>query len=142
MQRPVMNPNLFPDDAPQAPSQRKKILRQLALACWQALQLTFKLLTYRPFSRPKLRVEDGSASSRFVRGLMYRLAFVPLFLATAACAVVWTSTHPNYASAEIDPNSENLFYNPVTFLSQDKIPLEGWLVPVLEAKTIMREKDR
>jgi pimeloyl-ACP methyl ester carboxylesterase len=142
MQRPVMNPDLFDVDAPQVQSQRKKLLRILTLAIWRAIRAGSRLLTYRPFARPKLRVEDGTRMQRFIRGLLYRLAFVPLFVAAAACAVVWSATHPHPVSAEIDPTSENLFYNPVTFLSQDKVPLEGWLVPVIEAKTIITEKDR
>jgi pimeloyl-ACP methyl ester carboxylesterase len=143
MQRPVMNPDLFGDDLPASPSERKRIFRLLGAAVWRTIRLGFKFFTTSFLSHTRFRVEDGTPMRRFVRGLMYRLAFVPLFLAATACAVVWTSTHPRLASAEMEmqPDSRELYFHPVTFLGADSVPLDGWLVDVMEPKTIIEEKD-
>src|SRR5450432_1569233 len=146
MQRPVMNPDLFDGNAhvdadTPNPSERRRIVRLMLAAVGRALRLGFKFLTTSPFARKRFRVEDGTPMSRFVRAVMYRLAFVPVFLAATACAVVWTATHPRSACADIDPDNQELYYQPVTFLGADNIPLEAWLVPVLEARTIIQEKD-
>jgi pimeloyl-ACP methyl ester carboxylesterase len=142
MQRPVMNPGVYENDEPVIPSERRRIFRLMATAIWRTVRLGFKFFTTSFFSRKKLRVEVGTPMSRFLRGLVYRLAFVPVFLAATACAVVWTSTHPRVAAAEVEPDLHDLYFHPITFLSSDNIPLDGWLVEVMEPKTIIEEKDR
>jgi hypothetical protein len=142
MQRPVMNPGIYENDEPAGPSERKRIFGLMAGAIWRTLCLAFKLFTTSFFHRRKLRVEVGTPTSRFVRGLMYRLAFVPIFLAATACAVVWTSTHPRVAAADVEPDWRDLYFHPITFLSADNIPLDGWLVEEMEPKTILEEKDK
>jgi pimeloyl-ACP methyl ester carboxylesterase len=143
MQRPVMNPGIYENEEPASgSSERRRIFRLMAGALWRSFRLTLRFCTTSFFSRKKLRDEVGSPMSRFLRGLMYRLAFVPLFLAVTACAVVWTSTHPRIAAADVEPDLHDLYLHPITFLSSGGIPLDGWLVDVMEPKTILEEKER
>jgi acetyl esterase/lipase len=141
MQRPVMNPTFF-DESPAAHPRRRRPLRALAMAIWRCVRFVFKMLTYDPLSRISFRVEEGTPASRFVRGLMYRLAFVPVLLAAAACAIVWAATHPRAANAEVDPASQGIYYEAITFVAPDQVRLEGWLVPLLDAKTVLHEKEQ
>src|SRR5262249_29813903 len=38
--------------------------------------------------------------------------------------------------------SQGVYYDPVNFLSDDGARLEGWLVPVVDAKKVLEEKDQ
>ncbi|HVT90260.1 MAG TPA: alpha/beta fold hydrolase, partial [Tepidisphaeraceae bacterium] len=98
---------------------------------------------YDPLSGvPGFKVEEGTPTSRALRALMYRVAFVPVLMAGAACAIVWASTHPRPSTAELDPASQGIYYEPVTFVGSDQIRLEGWLIPVIDAKKVLEDKDR
>lgn len=142
MQRPVMNPSFY-EEAPTPPSGVKRLLRLAAQTSWRTLRWIYKVLTYDPLARiPGFRVEDGTPTSRFIRGLLYRVAFLPILMAGAACAIVWTSTHPRTYGVEVDPASQGIYYEPVNLLGADQAQLDAWLVPVLDAKTVLQEKDR
>ncbi len=145
MQRPVMNPNLFDDEAASASplSKRRRLLKLVRSAVWRACRLTIGFLLYDPFQRlAGFRVEEGTPTSRFIRGLMYRLAFVPILIAMAACGIVWVATHPRSVTIETDPAAQGIYYEPVTFLSSDQTRLEGWLVPVLDAKRVLEQQEK
>lgn len=142
MQRPVMNPNFY-EDAPVSERGRRRPLRSLLMMGWKSVRGVLKLLSYDPLSRiPGFRYEEGTPTSRFVRGLLYRLAFVPVFIAAMACAIVWTSTHPRAVVSEIDPASQGIYYEPVKFIGADEIAIEAWLMPVINAKTVLQEKEK
>ena len=141
MQRPIMNPS-FRDESPPGNS-RRRLLRLACLATWRCVRLGFRFLTYDPLSHIKsFRAEEGSASARAIRGLLYRLAFVPVLVAGAACAIVWVSTHPRSVTAEIDPASLGIYYDAVTLLGTDQTRLEGWLVPQIDAKTVIEDGEK
>lgn len=142
MQRPVMNPNFY-EDAPGSFGARRRPFRALAMLVWKGIRKAFKLLSYDPLSRiPGFRYEEGTPTSRFLRGLFYRLAFAPVFIAAVSCAVVWTGTHPRSVVSEIDPVSQGIYYEVVTYVGADQIPIEGWLMPVIDAKAVLQEKER
>lgn len=144
MQRPVMNPNFF-EDAPATSlaSRRRRLFRIVGAAVWRVVKLGARLLLYDPLHSIRgFRVEEGTPTSRFVRALMYRLAFVPVLVAMAACAIVWAATHPRSASTELDPGMQGIYYEAVTFLGTDQTRLEGWLVPMLDAKMVLQEQDK
>lgn len=141
MQRPVMNPTFFEESSPH--SGQKRLLRLLGHSIWRVVRLGLRFLTYDPFhSIAGFRVEEGSPTVRIIRGIMYRLAFVPVFIALAACAIVWVSTHPRSVTVPIDPASQGIYYEPVTFTAPDQTKIDAWLVPQMSAKTVLEEKDR
>jgi predicted alpha/beta-fold hydrolase len=76
-----------------------------------------------------------------VRGLTYRLAFVPVVLVIFITALVFAATHPGASVVATDPLSFGVYYDPVNFLSDDGARLEGWLVPVIDAKRVIEERD-
>jgi pimeloyl-ACP methyl ester carboxylesterase len=143
MQRPVMNPNWFEETTATPAPSRRRIVRIIVGLFWRFLKLAFRALMYDPLHGIKgFRVEEGTPTSRFVRGMMYRLAFVPVLIALTACGVVWVATHPRTVNAEIDPTTQGIYYEAVTFLGSDQTRLEGWLVPVLDAKLVLEEREK
>jgi pimeloyl-ACP methyl ester carboxylesterase len=67
---------------------------------------------------------------------------VPLIIAATACAIVWIGTHPRTILTEEDPGLHEVYYEAVTFLAHDQTRLEGWMVPVLDAKSVLEEKEK
>ncbi len=141
MQRPVMNPNFY-EEAPTRSGWRFRPMHMVSTGIRWTLRRIFKFLTFDPFSHiVGFHAEEGTPTSRFLRGLFYRLAFVPVMIAATACAVVWTATHPRSVVGQSDPAWQNIYYEPVTFTGADQVSLEGWLVPVLNAKEVLIEKE-
>jgi len=56
--------------------------------------------------------------------------------------LVFAVTHPPHYSAEADPTLQGVYYDPVNFVSEDGTRLEGWIVPVFDAKRVLEEKER
>jgi pimeloyl-ACP methyl ester carboxylesterase len=137
MQRPVMNPMLFDDDKPAVagPPRWRRVARLLG-------RVAKILLTDVFCPKDKLRVEVGTPFQRFTRALLYRLVMVPVLLALLVTALVITATHPRRVGVITDPTSLGVYYDPVELLSGDNTKLEGWLVPVIDARQVLLEKDR
>jgi pimeloyl-ACP methyl ester carboxylesterase len=92
--------------------------------------------------KPKIQDEVGTPFSRFMRKLLYRLMFVPTLLAVLIGVLVVTATHPKPAPGVMDPVSQGVYYDPVELLSLDGTKLEGWLVPVVDARRVIAEKEK
>jgi len=144
MQRPVMNPTFLNEDAQSAPSRARQWLRAALLLPWRTIKLVFRVLTYDPLSRRgRLRIEDGTPLQRFVRGIAYRVAFAPVFIAGITCLIVYTATHPTSPhTVDQTPSTLDVYYEPVSFLASDGVSLEGLLFPALEAKHVVSEKEK
>lgn len=142
MDRPTLNPSITPDDPQPARAQSWKVFFAKA---WlrNALRLAWRMITYNPLKGApvQIRIEDGTFWQRVFRGLCYRMAFVPIIAALCAVSLVWSATHPPNVAISLDPSSEGIYYDPVSFLSDDGTRLEGWLVPVLEPKQVLAQKD-
>lgn len=137
MQRPVMDPT-FMYDAPASSSRSKVRFAWI----WRILRLCGKVLLYSPFGhKASFRNEEGTRLSRFVRGMLYRIAFVPVILITFLAALVFAATHPGRIETTDNPLSLGIYYDPVNFLSDDGARLEGWLVPVVDARKVLEEKE-
>ena len=141
MQRPVMNPTFTFEQPPPPKAKAPKPRHRIARAFWRVVKLVARLLLFSPFKHKNFRNEDGSRLSRFVRAFTYRLAFVPVILVIFLTALVFAATHPGQAAVASDPLTYGVYYDPVNFLSEDGARLEGWLVPVLDAKRVLEEKD-
>jgi pimeloyl-ACP methyl ester carboxylesterase len=139
MKRPVMNPSYLDEEKPKAGAGRIAHWRRVARFLGRIAKI---LLTDVLRRKDKLRVEVGTPFSRFTRGLLYRLMFVPTVLAALVAALVITATHPRPAVGVSDPTSLGVYYDPVELLSLDNTKLEGWLVPVLDAHRVLTDKDK
>lgn len=145
MERPVMHPIFTePPDAKALARQRRR--RWLSWS-WRLVKRVGRMaLTpvalFKRGEEARLRMEDGTLLQRFVRALLYRLAFVPVILLLFVVTFVFATTHPPRYPAETDPLTQGVYYDPVNFLSEDGTRLEGWLVPVYDARRVLEEKDR
>ena len=133
-----MNPSFLDDDhlpVRRGPSRWRRGLAFL----WRVVRILFRDVRNR--HQVVVRDETGTAFSRFLRGLLYRLMLLPTILAVLVGVLVVTATHPKSAPAVIDPVSRGVYYDPIEFLSLDSTKLEGWLVPVLDARRLVIEKE-
>jgi pimeloyl-ACP methyl ester carboxylesterase len=136
-----MNPTFFEESTNS--SSRRRPLRALWMVFWKPIRSFLRFLTYDPLMHTRgFRAEEHSGVQKFIRAFMYRLAFVPVLLAAISCAIVWVSTHPRSVTTEIDPAGQGIYYEPVTFVGAGNVRIEGWLVPVLEAKAVLDQKER
>src|SRR5687768_15177436 len=141
MQRPIMNPSFVAD--PDAPGLDVPLYKRLGRLIGRLVMPVLHLLLMDPLSigRPARETRDGTRMSRFMRGLLYRLACLPVLIGLTIAAMVYLGTHPLTASMQLDPASEGLYYDPVNFLSGDGTPLEAWVVPLVDAKKIVTDGD-
>jgi hypothetical protein len=139
MQRPIMHPTYL-DEPPARP--KRSIFHRLRPVL-RILKLIVRVLLWDPLRRRsrELRIEDGTPWEQFCRGLLYRLTFLPVFVALAVAALVYAGTHPHQQTNELDPSSQGIYYDPVTLRTDDGVRLEAWIVPVLEANQILRDKE-
>ena len=147
MERPVMNP-MFMEDHPDPAAankrpRRRERVKEFAL---RALKRVGKFL-FRPVSlfrrgEARVRIEDGTPLQRFVRAALYRLAFAPVLLVLFVVTVVFAATHPPRVAPQIDPLTQGVYYDPIDFAGEDGARLEGWLVPVFDARKIVEEKEK
>lgn len=138
MDRPVMNPNFFDEE----PAQAAKLGLRLAHLIKTIARGICSLLLWRPFVLVSRQTDASPTWARILRGILYRLAVVPFILAGLVAAFVWHGSHPAAPPVASDPTSLGLHYDPITILSQDGVRLEGWIVPVLDARIVLEEKDR
>src|SRR5258708_9615900 len=95
VQRPVMNPS-FVHEGPAPVRRWYHRLRPI----WRVIAWFLGLFVRDMFyKRRGLRIDVGTRSSRFFRGLCYRLGFAPLILALVARALLFTRTHPPAAAS-------------------------------------------
>ena len=146
MQRPVMDP-MFDEDDPGAlatPERRRPPLwKRAAGRLWRVVRWGVRCLFSKPLARrTPLRVEDGPPMMRWARAVGYRLLFAPMLIALTAAAFVFAGTHPTPRPIDGDPSGLGLYYDPVSFASRDGTRLEGWLVPLVDAKVVLSKGDR
>jgi len=133
-----MNPN-FALESSKGGNARKSRFEWL----WRIFRFIGRLLTATPFGKPKqFRNEDGSRIARLVRGLTYRLAFVPILLVGFLSALIFGATHPGRDAGASDPIKVGVYYDPVNFVADDDVRLEGWLIPVIDAKKVIAEREQ
>ena len=133
-----MNPN-FALESPSTGKPRKprfEWLRKIG-------RFIVRLLTASPFGKPKqFRNEEGTRMSRLVRGLTYRLAFVPILLVGFLTALIFGATHPGRDPGASDPIKVGVYFDSVSFVAEDGARLQGWLIPVMDAKRVIAEREQ
>lgn len=141
MDRPVMNPSLL-QELEDAPERRR---RQRRLAAFRRIAgLTWKVLLFEPLGfmrRYRTKVEIGTPLGRLCRGVLYRLLGLPVVIIAVAMVMVFNGTHPPIVPPTTDPQSLGIYHDPVSFLAADDTRLEAWLIPVVDAKRVLQEKD-
>src|SRR4051812_17173665 len=104
MERPMMHPS-FLDEADssagetKAPRKRIRIVRPV-------LRFVGRVLFGDAFSlgrRRDVTIEGVPFLTRVFRGLLYRLAFVPIFVVAVVAAIVFAGTHPPTSAVHADP---------------------------------------
>src|SRR4051794_39542176 len=154
MQRPVMDVTYL-EDAPAHKQPVRQFLRFIARVLWGIVRATFRALFYDPLSHwrsGRFRNEEGNAFTRFARAVAYRLAFVPIIAALFACALVYSATHPLprrliagsvvQAAPDADPSGSGCYFDAITFMSEDNVRLESWLVPAIDAQAVLDGKEK
>lgn len=134
-----MNPMLMDDETPARRPAAVSLWRRAARILWRVGKVLFMDVLRR--QRPVLVNEVGTPFSRFVRGFLYRMLFVPTILLVMVAILVVCATHPKPAPAVVDPISQGVYYDPVELLSLDNTKLEAWLVPVVDARRVLIEKE-
>jgi hypothetical protein len=139
-----MNPMFMEEKEAPAPRRKPRLLQRVWGWTRAGLKWVARIFFTNFFrsERARLRVEDGTPVQRFIRGLLYRLAFVPVVLAIFVVTLVFAVTHPPHYTADADPTLQGVYYDPVNFVSEDGTRLEGWIVPVFDAKRVLEEKER
>jgi alpha/beta superfamily hydrolase len=137
MQRPVMDPTFLYN----APDKKKGAVKKLGLL-WGILRGFCRFMFATPWGKHRsFRNEDGSKLQRLLRWVTYRMAFAPVLLVGFLVAIIIAATHPGRGGNGSDPLSFGVYYDPVNFLAEDGARLEGWLVPVIDAKRVLEEKE-
>jgi alpha-beta hydrolase superfamily lysophospholipase len=152
MKRPMMDISYMPDD-PHSPGYPRSrwaahfvTFRRIFSALWQAVRKIVRICMYNPLAgfggSSRFRNEDGTPLGRFIRGLLYRVAFIPIFAALTACAFVYSGTHPRPILSNMDPSSVGIYYEAVNLRTEDNVRLDAWLVPAIEASKVLDKKDK
>jgi pimeloyl-ACP methyl ester carboxylesterase len=145
MQRPVMDPMLLaePEDPILPRRGRTNQLRELFKRAFAVTRRVAKVLFSKPFHVRKREPQESAPTlARFLRGVGYRLLFVPIFLALAASALVYRGTHPVRAANDKLPEVPGVFYETLEFSGADGQPLMAWFVPVVDAKRVLELKNK
>jgi pimeloyl-ACP methyl ester carboxylesterase len=133
-----MNPSYLDEVHSSKPSPRRQSRWRACLTVFKFVWRIVRVLFTDVFRRKdKLKDEVGTPTSRFMKALLYRAMFVPTILAILVSIFVVTATHPKPAPGLTDPTSQGVYYDPVELLSLDNTKLEGWLVPVLDARKVL-----
>jgi hypothetical protein len=68
--------------------------------------------------------------------------FLPMLLGLTAWALVYAATHPPRPSIVADPGSQGVYFESVSMVSGDGTALTGWLIPTIDARRVIDEKER
>lgn len=139
MQRPSLNPSVLLEAAaegppPTRPSRWRVVFRAAAAV------VAFLLMPVGPRREAEGRPERPLLS-RVLHGLIYRLAALPVLLAVIVSVLVYTATHPVPVPALADPSAVGLYFEKVTVRANDGVVSEAWLVPVVDARRVIEERE-
>ena len=144
MQRPVMHPVFRAEDVTATKKKTPKWRTFFKTKVVGSFKGALRLLVSSPvkLGRRSEVVTRPPLASRLVRGLAYRALFLPVLVALSSATLVFTGTHPSTVYSATDPATYGVYFDPVTFDSQDGTRLEGWIAPVVDAKSIIEKKEK
>src|SRR4051794_8315816 len=107
MQRPIMDPTFLDDLAAAAAGQREPGWRVALSHVGLALRWIGRKLLSPPTQLHRRRAvyDDYTPVGRVLRGVAYRLLFVPVFLILTSMALVFAGTHPRAIASSEDPTT-------------------------------------
>jgi pimeloyl-ACP methyl ester carboxylesterase len=136
MQRPVMNPTF----------EQWEVKRAKFVICWhlvvQGAKWLGRSLLRNPFAIAKTDEPRPSAVRVLVRMGISWAIFLPALTVVSAIGLVVQGTHPAPPPAVLDPNSQGCYFESVTITSEDGTELSGWMIPVVDARRVLAEKDK
>ena len=140
MMRPMMDPT-FVKDLVETKRKRPPLVQWLVRACkwfWRGL-LSNPLAIHAPGEEKK---PGWGAWKVLLRVVICWSIALPLLVGLMAMLAVFLGTHPAAASITSDPNSRGVYFENVSFASEDGTALSGWLIPAIDARRVIEEKDR
>lgn len=139
MQRPSLNPSVHLEAAAEAPRPKGPSV-WVRLARWFAAGVLF---LFKPIGGKPLPndTQEQPLASRLACGLIYRLAAIPVLLGVIVSVLVYTATHPVPVPSLADPSSVGLYFEKVQITAADGVVSEAWLVPVVDARRVLDERD-
>lgn len=139
MQRPMMDPT-FVKDVVKAKRKRPAYFQFIMkLVRWFGRSLVSNPLVVK---RPEEQERHISLIKLGVRMCISWVVFVPLLAALLSALLVFVGTHPAVPAVVADPASQGVYYDAVSFVSEDGIKLNGWVVPAIDAKRVLEDRDR
>lgn len=138
MQRPVMNPEFV---------EFSETTTRWA-TCWayvvRGAKWFGRSLMTNPLAAPKpdQPVRAETPARVLVRVAVSWAILLPSICVLSAFYLVTTGTHPAPPPELLDPNSQGCYFETVEFASGDGTKLTGWLVPAMDARRVLSEKDK
>jgi hypothetical protein len=77
-----------------------------------------------------------------VRVVVFWSIVLPILLSLVVVLCVYTGTHPTRMPIVAEPSSQGVYFEPATLTSTDGTQLAAWLVPAIDARRVVEEKDR
>lgn len=136
MDRPCLNPG-FDEDPP--PPKRPE--RSFSEIVGQPAHWLVRILLADLIGRGRDRPDNPKTLGRLIRTLIWRFAFFPMVVPPVVVACVYIGTHPPRWVSPLDPASRGIYYDPVAFVTADDVRLEGWLVPVVDERSIVTQRE-
>jgi len=96
----------------------------------------------RLLATPLRKAKAPTSIHTVVRGLVYRLMFLPILATLIASLLVYLATHPRTYVGPLDPLSVGVYYDPVTLVAADGVRSEAWLAPAVDARKVVAERDK
>ena len=136
MQRPMMDPTFVHEAVEESTAAiwRRHILN--------ALRWLGNSLLQNPLARPNPDEPKPSVVRILLRTAAGWGIVLPLLTIGYSILLVHSGTRPTAPPAVLDPMSQGLYFENVTFDSSDGTSLTGWLIPVVDAHRVLVEKDR
>jgi pimeloyl-ACP methyl ester carboxylesterase len=131
-----MNPTYL--EPVEAPKPKKRIFRAAAKLVWGAV--AFNVWRLVPGYRPR-HPEDTGLVGRVLRWVLVRSAAAITAVVAVACGLVYFGTHPTTYASGVNPGSLGLYFESVTVPTPDGLTSEAWLVPVLDAQMVLKQKE-
>jgi hypothetical protein len=139
MNRPMMDPTFVPDlvEAKRRHIPFAQLIKRGAKWFWTWL-LSNPLAIRKPGDErvawPLMKVA--------IRAAVFWSIVLPILLSLVVLLNVYMGTHPSRMPIVAEPSSQGVYFESANLTSQDGTQLAAWLVPAIDARRVMEEKDR
>jgi pimeloyl-ACP methyl ester carboxylesterase len=77
-----------------------------------------------------------------IRAAVFWTILLPILLSLVVVLCVYMGTHPSRMPIVAEPSSQGVYFEPANLASTDGTQLAAWLVPAIDARRVVEEKDR